>query len=187
MLHGSINHVSITVSDLRKAMDFFGPLLEFLGYSVGEIGSSGQGHELAVNVNEANGTAVNVWQAEPDHADHRFEVYEPGLHHVAWNVERHDQVDAAFELVRELGGEILDGPGPVRSDQGAQCLGRRRRREFAGFFQIRDDLLDLLLWRVRQAGQLRQARDVLVDLHLERAGLPVGIAAEPPDTAPSAS
>ncbi len=111
MLHGSINHVSITVSDLRKAMDFFGPLLEFLGYSVGEIGSSGQGHELAVNVNEANGTAVNVWQAEPDHADHRFEVYEPGLHHVAWNVERHDQVDAAFELVRELGGEILDGPG----------------------------------------------------------------------------
>jgi hypothetical protein len=30
MLHGSINHVSITVSDLRGAMEFFGPVLRFL-------------------------------------------------------------------------------------------------------------------------------------------------------------
>jgi hypothetical protein len=35
MLHGSINHVSITVSDLPHAMRFLGPLLEFLGYTVG--------------------------------------------------------------------------------------------------------------------------------------------------------
>ena len=30
-LHGSINHVSITVSELPRAMEFFGPLLAFLG------------------------------------------------------------------------------------------------------------------------------------------------------------
>ena len=36
-LHGSINHVSITVSDLVEAMKFFGPLLKFLGYTVGEF------------------------------------------------------------------------------------------------------------------------------------------------------
>ena len=35
-LLGSINHVSITVSDLPEAMKFFGPLLKFLGYTVGE-------------------------------------------------------------------------------------------------------------------------------------------------------
>jgi predicted enzyme related to lactoylglutathione lyase len=32
-LHGSINHVSLTVSDLPEAMKFFGPLLKFLGYA----------------------------------------------------------------------------------------------------------------------------------------------------------
>lgn len=112
MLQGSINHVSITVSDLRSAMAFFGPLLEFLGYTVGEITYDRRSlHELTVNINEANGTAVNVWQAEPGLAEHPFEVYEPGLHHVAWNVERHEQVDAASALVRGLGAEILDGPG----------------------------------------------------------------------------
>ena len=36
-LHGSINHVSITVSDLPEAMKFFGPLLKFLGYTASGI------------------------------------------------------------------------------------------------------------------------------------------------------
>jgi catechol 2,3-dioxygenase-like lactoylglutathione lyase family enzyme len=114
MLHGSINHVSITVSDLPEAMKLLGPVLEFLGYTLGEIQhytSGGTGTALTVNLNEANGTAVNVWQAKPGFADHPFEVYEPGLHHVAFNVERHEQVDALHALVRELGAEILDGPG----------------------------------------------------------------------------
>lgn len=112
MLHGSINHVSVTVSDLPKAMEFFGPFLRFLGYSVGSIFHDPRSsHDLTVNLNEANGTAFNVWQAEPALAGHRFEVYEPGLHHVAFNVERHEQIDEVCRLARELGAEILDGPG----------------------------------------------------------------------------
>ena len=112
MLHGSINHVSITVSDLPRAMEFFGPLLRSLGYAVGQImHDSRSNHDLTVNLNEANGTAFNIWQAETRFSGHPFEVYEPGLHHVAFNVERHEQVDEAHRLVRELGGEILDGPG----------------------------------------------------------------------------
>lgn len=112
MLHGSINHVSITVSNLPQAMEFFGPFLEFLGYTVGEIGHDPRSdHDLTVNLNEANETAVNIWQAEPRFAERSFEVYEPGLHHVAFNVERHDQVDAVRDLVERLGAEILDGPG----------------------------------------------------------------------------
>lgn len=108
-LHGSINHVSITVSDLQAAMKFFGPILKFLGYTVGGIfDDTRTGGRLTVNINESNGTAFNVWQAKMDHP---FEVYEPGLHHVAFNVQRHEQVDAACALVRSLGAEILDGPG----------------------------------------------------------------------------
>jgi catechol 2,3-dioxygenase-like lactoylglutathione lyase family enzyme len=111
-LHGSINHVSITVSDLPEAMKFFGPLLKFLGYTVGGIFQDTRtGGRLTVNINDTNGTAFNVWEAKGDLGKHRFEVYEPGLHHVAFNVQRHEQVDAALELVRSLGAEILDGPG----------------------------------------------------------------------------
>ena len=112
MLHGSINHVSITVRSLSEAMKFLGPFLGYLGFTVGKIDHYAPAEtELTVNINEANGTAFNIWQAKPGLAEHPFEVYEPGLHHVAFNVERHEQVDELCELVRELGGEILDGPG----------------------------------------------------------------------------
>jgi len=112
MLHGSINHVSITVSDLPKAMEFFAPFLQFLGYTIGAIiHDSRSNHDLTVNINGVNGTAFNIWQAEPELANHAFAVYEPGLHHVSFNVERHEQVDEVHRLVRSLGGEVLDGPG----------------------------------------------------------------------------
>lgn len=112
MLQGSINHVSVTVSDLDEAMRFFAPLLSFLGFSVGSVlENESAGTRLTVNINEANGVAFNVWEATPELAGHPFRVYEPGLHHVAFNVESHDQVDRMYELLRELDAEILDGPG----------------------------------------------------------------------------
>jgi glyoxylase I family protein len=110
-LHGSINHVSITVSDLPGAMKFFRPLLEFLGYTVGEIFRSRSGSDLTLNINMGNGTAINLWQAKPELAKRPFEIYAPGLHHLAFNVEKHEQVDGIHALAKKLGAEILDGPG----------------------------------------------------------------------------
>lgn len=110
MLLGSINHVSITVSDLPKAMEFFGPFLKFLGYHIGEVIRDPNGQHLTVNVNFANGDAVNVWEAKPELASHPFKVYEVGLHHLAFNTETHEQVDQVYELVKKLGVEVLDGP-----------------------------------------------------------------------------
>ena len=112
MLHGSINHVSVTVSDLDAAMEFFGPVLEFLGYTKGEVlRDDSAGTRLTVNINLANGVAVNVWEAKPELTGHPFEVYEPGLHHVAFNVASHADVDRLHTLVQRLGARILEGPG----------------------------------------------------------------------------
>ena len=132
MLHGSINHVSITVSDLPRAMAFLGPLLDFLGYDVGGIFHDDRsGHDLTVNINGTNGTAVNVWQAEPKLAGHPFEVYEPGLHHIAFNVGKHENVDQACELVKRLGGRVTDGPGEFPFGPGGY---------YAVYFRGPDDL-----------------------------------------------
>ena len=112
VLQGSINHISITVSDLRGALAFFTPLLEFLGYtSEGIIRDTSSGQELVVHLNMANGTAVNIWQARTELADQPFEIYAPGLHHLAFNVEKHEGVDQVHDLVKSLGATILDGPG----------------------------------------------------------------------------
>jgi catechol 2,3-dioxygenase-like lactoylglutathione lyase family enzyme len=106
-LHGTLNHVSITVSNLDEAMAFFGPFLEFFGYTVGTP-SPYAGTRLTVNVNEGNGIAINVWEAKEQHP---FKVYEPGLHHIAINAGSKAQVDAALQIVRRAGLKVLDGPG----------------------------------------------------------------------------
>jgi len=111
MLTGSINHVSITVSDLTEAMKFFKPFLEFLGYNIGDVIQDPNGQRLTVNVlTGIRGVAVNIWEAKPEFAKHRFEVYEVGLHHLAFHVEHREQIDQVHELVKSLGAEILDGP-----------------------------------------------------------------------------
>ena len=105
-MHGSINHVALTVSDLDGAMTFFRPFLEYFGYAVSEPAPYA-GSRLTVNVNPANGIAINIWEAK---AAHPFEVYEPGLHHLALNAGSKAQVHGALELVRAAGLQVLDGP-----------------------------------------------------------------------------
>lgn len=112
MLLGSINHIGIVVSDLPRALEFFAPMLRFLGYEVGEIMHYPPAQtELVVNLNAENSIAFNIWQAKPGLKDHRFAIYEPGLHHVAFNVATHAQIDEIAKLAPTWGGEILDGPG----------------------------------------------------------------------------
>ncbi len=113
---GSMNHVSITVSDLTRAMGFFKPFLEFLGYNIFDAVQDPNGQWLWVNVNTGNGAVFNIWEAKPEFAAHPFQVYEVGLHHIAFNTDTREQVDEACELVKKLGAQILDGPGEFPYD-----------------------------------------------------------------------
>ena len=118
-LHGTINHIALTVSDLDQAMKFYTPLLEALGYVVGQPMPYNDSR-LTVNLHELHGTAVNIWQATKLHP---FDVYEPGLHHVAFNVSSKSEVDRIHQIVVELGAEILDGPAQFPfSHQGYYAL-----------------------------------------------------------------
>jgi predicted enzyme related to lactoylglutathione lyase len=56
---GSINHFSITVSDLDRAMEFLEPVLDFLGYTEHERGSN-SGTRLTINLNTGANIAFNV-------------------------------------------------------------------------------------------------------------------------------
>jgi glyoxylase I family protein len=111
-----MNHVSITVSDLTRAMEFFKPFLEFLGYRFWDVIQDPNGQRVQVTVNAGNGAGLNIWEAKTEFAAHPFEVYEVGLHHIAFNTDTREQVEQACELVKKLGAQILDGPGEFPYD-----------------------------------------------------------------------
>ena len=106
MLQGSINHLALTVSDLEAAMKFFAPLLEFLGYSV----DRGDSPSLRVNISRFTGGGINIWQATEPFKMDTFEVYAPGLHHVAFNVDSKQMVDDLASLIPTWGGRVTDRP-----------------------------------------------------------------------------
>jgi len=74
------------------------------------------GQRLHVNANRHNGAVLNVWEAKPELAAHPFEVYEVGLHHIAFNTDTREQVDEACALVTRLGARVLDGPADFPYD-----------------------------------------------------------------------
>lgn len=106
MLRGSINHLSLTVSDLAAAMEFFGPFLTFLGYVV----DRGDSHVVRVNISPVTGGAVNIWQAKEPFLNTAFEVYAPGLHHVCFNVEVKHHIDELARWIPTWGGRVTDPP-----------------------------------------------------------------------------
>jgi glyoxylase I family protein len=113
---GALNHVSITVSDLDRSMAFFEPFLSSLGYDVWDVITDPNGQRLHVSVNAGNGAVLNIWEAKPALAAHTFEVYEVGLHHIAFGADTREQVDAAAALATALGARILDGPAEFTYD-----------------------------------------------------------------------
>ena len=115
-LLGTTCHVGITVSDLNDAMEFFRPFLEFLGYEIRDEIRNLNRQRLRVTVNHGNGAVFHLWEARPEFAKHQFEVYEVGLHHIAFYTNTREQGDQACALAKRLGAKVLDGPGEFPYD-----------------------------------------------------------------------
>ncbi len=113
-LQGTINHIALTVSNLDEAMTFFDPFLSAFGFTVSKPALY-NGTRLCVNINENNGIAINLWEAKKNHF---FDIYEPGLHHLALNAGSKSQVDDVASLAKTLGATILEGPAEFPFAQG---------------------------------------------------------------------
>ena len=103
---GMMNHLALTLSDLRTSENvFYRPVLEFLGY-----GKLEDGQEMTLWWSERAGAGVNLWQADPELAAIPHQRYAPGFHHFAFSAESREQVDRLHDRLREIGATVLDAP-----------------------------------------------------------------------------
>jgi glyoxylase I family protein len=103
---GMMNHLALTLSDLRTSEKvFYRPVLEFLGY-----GKLEDGQEMTLWWSERAGSGVNLWQADPELAAIPHQRYAPGFHHFAFSAESREQVDRLHDRLREIGATVLDAP-----------------------------------------------------------------------------
>ena len=111
MSRGSMNHLALTVTDLKRSSEFYDQVLAFLGYARVEVPEQVQqvmktpllawgGPNGAVTLRPAKGESASV----------RHDRNAPGLNHFAFEAEARADVDAMHEMLKRIGAQILDAP-----------------------------------------------------------------------------
>lgn len=104
MTLGTLNHLSLTVTDRNASEPFYDAVLKFMGYQLAE-----RTEEYTMWWSQAAG-AILIGSANPGCLNKTHDRYSPGLHHVGFNAESREQVDALYKLLLDIGATILDPP-----------------------------------------------------------------------------
>lgn len=100
MSKGLLHHLELYVSDLNKSTEFWGWLLEELGYKSYQKWDSGQSWKLA-------DTYIVFVQTEQRFLDIPYHKSRVGLNHLAFHAESHKQVDDITNKLKNNNNNIL--------------------------------------------------------------------------------
>ena len=100
MSQGMIHHIEIYVSNLEKSVDFWGWLLEELGYELFQKWESGQSWKIGE-------TYIVFVQTEEKFMDIPYHRCRVGLNHLAFHGSSRQHVDNMTEKLKEKGVKIL--------------------------------------------------------------------------------
>lgn len=100
-----LDHISLTVSDVTRALPFYKIMLEFLGLRLAHAGEA-----IAIFRDPVGGPGFNLWQAKPELAERKHQIYAPGYHHLAFAADTRAQVDELHALLKQSGFTVLDPP-----------------------------------------------------------------------------
>ncbi|MEQ1619271.1 MAG: VOC family protein [Terricaulis sp.] len=107
-MRGAVHHIDLSVSDLARARPFYEAVLGFMGYVAGEdYGARGQDYDLRT---DGRFCSIGVRVSEGPNAARAHDRYSPGLHHLAWNAQSREDVDALHALLVRVGAHVLDPP-----------------------------------------------------------------------------
>lgn len=95
-----LHHVEINVSDLTRSVEFWGWLLDELGYVEHQRWDKGRSWI-------AGHTYIVLVQAEEKYLDPAYHRRRVGLNHLAFHARSRDQVDRITAQLRERGVTIL--------------------------------------------------------------------------------
>ena len=107
-----LGHVDLVCRDLDRSLAFYAAVLGPLGLQVETpfvvAGERGEEIHYLRFPGPASGSIGLRAALEPQ----QFELYAPGLHHVAFTVDTREDVEAAHDLAVAAGAEILHPPRP---------------------------------------------------------------------------
>ena len=99
-MSGRFHHLDIYVADLERAVGFWGPFLEQLGFSKAADRPAAKSWRGA-------GAELFFVQAEPEFVAQGYHRKRVGLNHLAFAVDSRDELEALLAWVSERGQRLL--------------------------------------------------------------------------------
>jgi len=99
-----IAHVEVTVTDFEQCVAFYRRLLPFMGLRHVVYDND----EYFYCIGGRTGFALR--RAAEQYRGLHFDQTRPGLHHVCFRARSREDVEAVYELARELGAKIVRAP-----------------------------------------------------------------------------
>jgi len=106
------SHVALTVTHWDQSKPFWEALLSYLGAAkvidvVGPPHRRPDGHMMMY---AGKSFAMTIWEAFSEFQENKFQLYNVGLHHLAFAAPNRAAVDALHDKLVTEGAKILDPP-----------------------------------------------------------------------------
>ena len=103
-----LGHVDLVCRDLERSLAFYAAVFGPLGLEAPFLVEGERGEQIHyLRFPAAGSGSIGLRQARAEQA---FELYAPGLHHLALAVDAQEDVDAAYAAAVEAGAEVLHAP-----------------------------------------------------------------------------
>ena len=103
-----LGHLDLVCRDLDASLAFYAAVFGPLGLEPPHLVPGERGEQIHyLRFPQAGSGSLGLRQAL---VDQEFDLYAPGLHHLAFAVESRDEVDVVHAAAAAAGGEILHAP-----------------------------------------------------------------------------
>jgi catechol 2,3-dioxygenase-like lactoylglutathione lyase family enzyme len=106
-----LGHVDLACRDLERSLAFYAAVFGPLGLEPPSLFPGERGEQIHYLRFPASGSgSLGLRQSSGPEAEQPFELYAPGLHHLALAVETQQDVDAAHAAAVAAGAQVLHAP-----------------------------------------------------------------------------
>jgi len=107
-----IHHVALTVNNWNTSRSFYSEVLGAMGAKevMGGVGAPHKQPNGRWCVFAGPGFMASLWEARKELRNNSFQIYNVGLHHIAFSAASRDDVDALHDKLLTMGADVLDPP-----------------------------------------------------------------------------
>lgn len=115
-MRGNLAHIDISVSSPEAAIRFYDAFFTALGYTRTDYdhpdwkGPNPRRASWAMMLPDGSHMGFEVRPSSAEEKDRRYNRYEPGPHHMAFQADSPGQVDQVYKAMVSVDAEVLDPP-----------------------------------------------------------------------------